>query len=86
MFGISSHVLRQFGQIYVHKYCDRSFGGVISAILCLEFQITFDYFEKCVQGGWVDTHHFAEEGGELAQVVLIFLKLLSNLLRWCETL
>ena len=26
----------------------------------------------CVQGGWVDTHHFAEEGGELAQVVLIF--------------
>ena len=24
------------------------------------------------EGGWVDTHHFAEEGGELAQVVLIF--------------
>ena len=42
-------------------------------IVPLYDNLTFVPFHISSKGGWVDTHHFAEEGGELAQVDLLWI-------------
>ena len=39
----------------------------------LNDNLTFAPFHISFKGGWLDTHHFAEEGGELAQVDLLWI-------------
>ena len=42
-------------------------------IVPLNDNLTFAPFHISFKGGWLDTHHFAEEGGELAQVDLLWI-------------